>query len=72
VDKNTVVAKQYNDFNQVYSNNLAVQDEIGNQCFYRIIDFYIDKKNLLDVGCGNGSDAAYKHPLSLKSISNPI
>jgi len=51
------IPKQYNKFSKTYSDNLEVQDEIGNKRFYEFLSS-IDLKNktLLDIGCGDGTD----------------
>ncbi|MGD1003171.1 MAG: class I SAM-dependent methyltransferase [Minisyncoccia bacterium] len=51
------VAKQYNGFSKTYSDNLQVQDEVGNRVFYDVLSSIdIKEKKLLDIGCGDGSD----------------
>jgi len=53
------ITKQYNDFSKTYSDNLEVQDEVGNRAFYDVLSSVdIQKKKLLDIGCGDGSDLA--------------
>jgi ubiquinone/menaquinone biosynthesis C-methylase UbiE len=52
------IATQYNDFHAVYSENIH-QDEKSNACFYSQIDFEIENKKLLDIGCGDGADLVY-------------
>jgi malonyl-CoA O-methyltransferase len=52
------IATQYNNFHTVYSENIH-QDEKSNACFYSQIDFEIENKKLLDVGCGDGADLVY-------------
>lgn len=52
-----VIASQYDNFSKEYSEDTEVQDEIGNQRFYEILgSVELKDKNLLDVGCGDGSD----------------
>ena len=53
------IDKQYNDFDEVYSNTLAVQDAAGNRFFYQAIDFSLEGKIVLDVGCGDGTDCNF-------------
>lgn len=50
------VKKQYNNFNNVYSENLFTEDKVGNSCFYDSIDFDLKDKKILDIGSGDGSD----------------
>lgn len=51
------IADQYDKFSKNYSENMETQDEIGNKRFYEILkSIDLKNKNLLDVGCGNGSD----------------
>ena len=55
--KNNInIQKQYNNFNNIYSENLSIEDKIGNECFYNQIDFNCKDKNILDIGSGDGSD----------------
>lgn len=52
-----VIASQYDNFSKEYSDDMEVQDEIGNQRFYEILgSVELKDKSLLDVGCGDGSD----------------
>ena len=56
--KHTDIKKQYNNFHEVYSNNIA-QDEVSNNLFrekLQGIDF--SGKKVLDIGCGDGIDLA--------------
>ncbi len=57
--KNETIDKQYNNFDDIYSSNLAVQDAAGNRFFYQTIDFSLEGKNILDVGCGDGTDCNF-------------
>ncbi len=51
------ISKQYNDFSKTYSDNLEIQDEIGNKRFYEILSSVdLQHKILLDIGCGDGTD----------------
>jgi ubiquinone/menaquinone biosynthesis C-methylase UbiE len=52
------IEKQYNEFHAVYSENLEQQDEIGNRMFYKHLNFLLEGKQVLDVGCGDGTDCA--------------
>lgn len=52
------IKEQYNGFHGTYSNNLAEQNELSNRLFHEAIDFSLDGKKLLDIGCGDGSDLA--------------
>lgn len=53
------VSKQYNNFSKTYSDNLEIQDEVGNRVFYDVLSSIdIRNKKLLDIGCGDGSDLA--------------
>lgn len=56
---NSQIKKQYNNFDDVYSSNLAVQDAAGNRFFYQTIDFSLEGQKVLDVGCGDGSDCNF-------------
>ena len=53
------INKQYNNFDDIYSSNLAVQDSAGNRFFYQTIDFSLEGKKVLDVGCGDGTDCNF-------------
>ena len=53
------INKQYNNFDDIYSSNLAVQDSTGNRFFYQTIDFFLEGKKVLDVGCGDGADCNF-------------
>ncbi len=53
--KNKVI-KQYNQFHQVYSENLESQNELSNSVFHNAINIDLQDKMLLDLGCGDGSD----------------
>ena len=53
------INKQYNNFDDIYSSNLAVQDSTGNRFFYQTIDFFLEGKKVLDVGCGDGVDCNF-------------
>lgn len=57
--KDNKINKQYNNFDDIYSDNLAVQDSMGNRFFYQTIDFSLEGKNILDVGSGDGSDCNF-------------
>lgn len=57
--KDNSINKQYNNFDDIYSDNLAVQDSTGNRFFYQTIDFSLEGKNVLDVGCGDGTDCNF-------------
>lgn len=52
---NTKIKKQYDDFSETYSNNINY-DAMSNELFYQQIDFSLEDKKLLDVGCGDGGD----------------
>jgi ubiquinone/menaquinone biosynthesis C-methylase UbiE len=52
------ITTQYNDFHGVYSENIH-QDNKSNAVFYDQIDFELENKKLLDIGCGDGTDLAY-------------
>jgi ubiquinone/menaquinone biosynthesis C-methylase UbiE len=51
----TNIQKQYNDFSNIYSENIDY-DKVSNEKWYSQIDFDITNKKLLDVGCGDGKD----------------
>lgn len=57
--KNDSINKQYNNFDDIYSSNLAVQDAAGNRFFYQTIDISLEGKKVLDVGCGDGTDCNF-------------
>ncbi|NTW29988.1 MAG: class I SAM-dependent methyltransferase [Candidatus Moranbacteria bacterium] len=57
--ENNQINKQYNDFDDIYSSNLAVQDSAGNRFFYQTINFPLEGKTVLDVGCGDGTDCNF-------------
>ena len=57
--KDNSINKQYNNFDDIYSDNLAVQDSTGNRFFYQTIDFSLEGKNVLDVGSGDGTDCNF-------------
>jgi ubiquinone/menaquinone biosynthesis C-methylase UbiE len=48
--------KQYNEFNENYSDNRDAHDYICDQDFYQMLNINISGKRALDVGCGNGDD----------------
>lgn len=48
--------KQYNEFNNDYSENRDVHDYICDQDFYQMLNIKISEKKVLDIGCGNGDD----------------
>ncbi len=52
------IATQYNSFHALYSDNID-QDYKSNTIFYNQIDFEIENKKLLDIGCGDGADLKY-------------
>lgn len=52
------ITTQYNNFHSMYSENLH-QDDKSNAAFYDQIDFELENKKLLDIGCGDGTDLAY-------------
>ena len=53
------IEKQYNQFAGEYSENLEVQDEVGNRRFYEMLSTVdVADKKILDVGCGDGTDLA--------------
>ncbi len=54
---NKKIQNQYNDFSNVYSDNINY-DEKSNELFYKTINFSLVDKKLLDVGCGDGIDLA--------------
>lgn len=51
------IKKQYNNFHDIYTENFT-DDEISNRIFHKMIDFNLQDKKLLDVGCGDGVDLA--------------
>jgi len=55
---NINIKEQYDNFHVAYSNNLAIQDDLSNHYFHEAIDFKLEGKKLLDIGCGDGSDLA--------------
>lgn len=52
------IATQYNSLHTVYSENIF-QDQKSNAAFYNQIDFDVNGKKLLDIGCGDGTDLTY-------------
>jgi ubiquinone/menaquinone biosynthesis C-methylase UbiE len=52
------IATQYNSFHAVYSEN-TYHDDKSNAAFYNQIDFDLQNKKLLDIGCGDGTDLLY-------------
>ena len=50
------VKNQYNQFHQTFSENQADQNEISKRAFHKAIDFNLQNKSVLDVGCGDGED----------------
>lgn len=48
--------KQYDNFNEDYSENRDVHDHICDQDFYQMLNFEVNNKKTLDIGCGNGDD----------------
>ncbi len=52
------IATQYNSFHIVYSENIY-HDDKSNAAFYNQIDFDLEGKKLLDIGCGDGTDLVY-------------
>lgn len=52
---NQSIQKQYNAMHNTYSENMF-QDEISNAAFQKAINFELNGKNLLDVGCGDALD----------------
>ncbi|MCC7436655.1 class I SAM-dependent methyltransferase [Candidatus Nomurabacteria bacterium] len=52
---NKDIRKQYNNFHDLYTENFA-DDEVSNSLFHKTIDFNLEKKKILDVGCGDGKD----------------
>lgn len=49
------ITTQYNNFHNIYTENFH-QDEISNSMFYQGVDFELQNKKLLDVGCGDAVD----------------
>ncbi len=52
---NIKIIDQYNDFSNIYSDNINY-DEQSNNLFYQNIDFSLTDKKILDIGCGDGTD----------------
>lgn len=57
--KDDSINKQYNDFSDTYSNHLSVQNDTSNRFYYQMIDFSLEGKKVLDIGCGDGSDCNF-------------
>jgi ubiquinone/menaquinone biosynthesis C-methylase UbiE len=49
------IKTQYNNFHEVYTDNFS-EDKISNAFFHKSIDFNLEGKNLLDIGCGDAVD----------------
>jgi ubiquinone/menaquinone biosynthesis C-methylase UbiE len=49
------IDKQYNEFNENYSNNIK-QNYIADNDFYQMLDIDANCINVLDIGCGDGHD----------------
>lgn len=52
------IATQYNDFCRTYSEN-RIEDEISNASFFNQINFDLNGKTILDIGCGDGADLQF-------------
>lgn len=50
------IKKQYNDFNERFSESIAKDDNISRNAFYKSISFDLRNKKLLDLACGDGQD----------------
>lgn len=48
------IESQYNTFHDVYSTQLAEQDQLSNTLFYMALEANLEGKVLLDIGCGDG------------------
>lgn len=55
--KKEYIKEQYNSFHDIYTKNFT-DDEVSNTLFHKTIDFDLNKKKVLDVGCGDGVDLA--------------
>lgn len=54
---NDDINKQYNNFSKIYSENLEIEDEVGNKAFYKFLSSIdLQNKMILDIGCGDGTD----------------
>jgi ubiquinone/menaquinone biosynthesis C-methylase UbiE len=53
--ENTKVTKQYDSISESYSGQLSAMDEISIQMFHKALDFPLNGKEVLDIGCGDGS-----------------
>jgi ubiquinone/menaquinone biosynthesis C-methylase UbiE len=60
------IEKQYNDFAQNFSEKHFYANRISRDVFYKQINFSIDGKKLLDLGCGDGDDLCYYKKLGAK------
>jgi ubiquinone/menaquinone biosynthesis C-methylase UbiE len=52
---NKDIREQYNNFHELYTESFA-DDEVSNSLFHKTIDFNLENKKILDVGCGDGKD----------------
>lgn len=53
--KKDILSTQYDGFHMKYSQQLSEQNELSNQSFHHTIDFDLKNKEVLDIGCGDGS-----------------
>ncbi len=56
MDTNNSITKQYNQCHQIFSDNREKQNLVGDTMFHNMIDFDLNGKHLLDIGCGSGAD----------------
>lgn len=56
MEKDKKIRNQYNNFDEIYIHNLAIQNDMGNRYLYQLVDFSLKGKVVLDIGSGNGND----------------
>lgn len=60
--------KQYNNFDQTFSSNIN-QTQIGTTKLFSKIDFSLQNKKVLDVGCGDGNDCINLKKMGASQVS---
>lgn len=57
--KEKLQKKQYDKLAKIFSKEQNTNNQVNRLCTYKLIDFSLKNKKILDAGCGDGTDLAY-------------